>query len=340
VGLKIDFLTNDGSPLGILYDDIYGLDGRVGIGGAELALLTLCEQLSKDGNTVRLYNDPRHDSSNPYFEQLPLRAFSHTGDRDVLIIFRSPNDRALWADCKKVWWSCDPRTVGDFRVFSKTVDTIVCISEFHKTQFAANYGITSAQVIDLPVRISDYDTPIPKIPHKVLFSSVPDRGLQTLEGIWPIIHDALPSAELTITSDYRLWGAGAQNEAHRLRYSRIQGVRFLGAIPRKHLIEQQLSASVLAYPCTFEELFCIAVAESEVAGCATITSEKGALSTTNMYKMIPGVSESPLWKRTFAEAVIEELLHPNFDLREEVRKKARERFDPVNIAKIWKEKIL
>ena len=63
--MKIDVLTNDGSPLTVLYEDVYGLDGRVGVGGSELALLTLCEQFSKDGDTVRLYNDPRHESSNP-----------------------------------------------------------------------------------------------------------------------------------------------------------------------------------------------------------------------------------------------------------------------------------
>jgi glycosyltransferase involved in cell wall biosynthesis len=338
--MRCDILCNDGSPLSCLYDDLWGLDGRVGIGGSELALFTLCEQLSKEGDTVRLYNDPRHPSSNPYFEQLPLAAFSPSADRDVLIIFRSPNERSLSANCKKVWWSCDPQTVGDFRIFSKTVDKIVCISEFHKQKFEARYGITTAQVIDIPIRVSDYDKHLPKIPHRVLFSSVPDRGLVHLEGIWPIIKDNVPDAELTVTSDYRLWGTGALNEAHRLRYARQKGVRFLGAVPRQHLIEEQLCASVLAYPCSFEELFCISVAEAEVAGCATITSEMGALPTTNMYQTIPGVIDSPLWKRDFAEAVIAELLTPNLDRREEIRKRARERFDPVNIAKIWKETIL
>jgi glycosyltransferase involved in cell wall biosynthesis len=181
---------------------------------------------------------------------------------------------------------------------------------------------------------------LPKIPYKVLFSSVPDRGLQTMEGIWPLIKDNVPDAELTITSDYRLWGHGAQNEAHRLRYSRLKGIRFLGAVPRHNLIEEQLSASVLAYPCSFEELFCIAVAEAEVAGCAAITSDMGALQTTNMYQRIPGVLDSPLWKRAFAEAVINELLNPNLELREDVRLRARQRFDPENITRIWKEQIL
>jgi glycosyltransferase involved in cell wall biosynthesis len=338
--MRYDFLANDGSPLGIVYDDIYGQDGRVGVGGAELALLTLCEQLGKEGHSVRLYNDPRHVASNKYFEQFPLSAFSAQEDRDVLIIFRSPNDRSLAAECKKVWWSCDPQTMGDFRVFSKTVDKIVCISEFHKQKFESRYGITNAQVIDLPIRISDYDNLLPKIPYKVLFSSVPDRGLQTMEGIWPLIKDNVPDAELTITSDYRLWGHGAQNEAHRLRYSRLKGIRFLGAVPRHNLIEEQLSASVLAYPCSFEELFCIAVAEAEVAGCAAITSDMGALQTTNMYQRIPGVLDSPLWKRAFAEAVINELLNPNLELREDVRLRARQRFDPENITRIWKEQIL
>ena len=42
MGRVIHVLANDGSPLGVTEKSIFGEDGRVGVGGAELALLTMC----------------------------------------------------------------------------------------------------------------------------------------------------------------------------------------------------------------------------------------------------------------------------------------------------------
>ena len=56
--LSIDILCNDGSPLGTHYSDIYGENGRIGLGGAELALHTLCDGWTEVGHRVRLYNNP------------------------------------------------------------------------------------------------------------------------------------------------------------------------------------------------------------------------------------------------------------------------------------------
>ena len=41
--MKIEILCRDGSPLGVTEKSINGDDGRLGVGGAELALLTLCK---------------------------------------------------------------------------------------------------------------------------------------------------------------------------------------------------------------------------------------------------------------------------------------------------------
>ena len=56
--MKIAILANDGSPLGVTMKSVYGDDGRVGIGGGELALLTNCETLHNTGYEVVLFNDP------------------------------------------------------------------------------------------------------------------------------------------------------------------------------------------------------------------------------------------------------------------------------------------
>jgi glycosyltransferase involved in cell wall biosynthesis len=341
MGLLIDIICNDGSPLGPVLADVYGKNGRVGIGGSELALLTMCEQWAKEGNHVRLYNDPVGDTRDQPFEQFKRDAFlKNDPSRDILIIFRSPNQRSLGATGKKIWWSCDQNTLGGFREFSATVEKIVVISPFHQAYFQSTYEIRTPIVIDLPVR-NDYDllNPPPKIYTRALYASIPDRGLYFMAKAWPNIRTYVPDAELIVTSDYRLWGVPTSNEQYRVQFLGMPGVKFLGAVPREQLVQEQLTCGVLAYPCTYIELFCITVAEALVAGCVPITTDIGALPTTNTYKVIPGGPTDRGWNKRFVDSVVEEMLHPDFGQRAAAQKAAKERFSLERISQIWKEKI-
>lgn len=339
--LKIDILCNDGSPLGTHWSDIYGYgpSGRVGLGGAELALHTMCEAWNRVGHHVRLYNNPLTQGS-PY-PQFPIDTFIPGEDRDILIIFRSPNHRPNNAKGKKIWWSCDQYTVGDFAQFSKKVDKIVTISPFHANHFRNAYGIENTVTIDLPVRLEDYSSSplvgVEKIPNRMIYCSVPDRGLTVLAQAYPRIKQEVPDATLVITSDYRLWGLpDARNEQYLRRFLGMDGVKFLGAIPRKEMVNEQMKAQIMAYPCTYDELFCYAVAECQVAGAFPVTSSQGAVSTTNMGQIVHGEASNPHWIKTYADAVIHALRYEEMDRkRAEVREKAIERFSLDKILVEW-----
>jgi len=308
--MKIDVLCNDGSPLGVCTKDIYGENGRIGIGGAELALLTMCEAWHNAGHQLRLYNDPKTPEGSP-FPQYPISTFYASEPRDALVIFRSPNSRAIGAVGKKIWWSCDQYTVGDFADFSRKVDKIVTISPFHTNFFRSTYGIENSINIDLPVRSWDYDQKVDKVPHRLIFCSVPDRGLSLLARLYPKIQQEVSDVSLVITSDYRLWGVDyPANEQYIPQFMNMNGVRFLGAIPRRELVMEQLQAQVQAYPCTYEELFCYAVAECQVAGCIPVTSDIGALGTTNMGIQVHGWIGAPDWDDQFVNAVVNTLNSP------------------------------
>jgi len=339
--MHIDILCQDGSPLRISLKSIWGDRTRVGVGGAELALLTMCEEWHKAGHEVVLYNNPIDPNGSP-FEQRSISTFEGKSKRDVLIIFRSPNPRGVIADGLKVWWSTDQYTTGDFGKFSSYVDKIVCISEHHKNYFEDYYNIKKAIVIDLPVRVNDFPNGISKIPNRLIFTSVPDRGLVFLRRMWPQLKQEIPDLSLTITSDYRLWGAGPpMNEQHRLHWIGQEGARFLGAIPRKDLIEEELKAQILAYPCLYDELFCISCGEAMVAGAYPITSSIGALGTTNMGTVIQGHPQDYNFPSRFMKEIVSLLKNPD-KLKEEqriVRKKAIERFHPDNILRQWEERV-
>lgn len=333
--MKIDILCGSGSPDGVHLSDLHGVSGRVGVGGAEYALLTMCEGWTKAGHQVVLYNNPTRQDG--VFEQRAVDSFQEGENRDVLIVFREPTSRAFRAAGLRVFWSCDQYTVGDFKHFAQFAQKIVTISPFHTQYFAATYGITNSIDIDLAVRSWEYDNEIEKVPNRLIFTSVPDRGLDIVAKIFPRVRAEIPDASLVITSDYRLWGVGEpRNSQYIQKFIRESNVQFLGAVQRKKLIEEQLKAQMHFYTSIYDELFCISVAESQVAGVLPITTNIGALATTNMGVLINGNANDWAVQNIFIEKTIEYLQNPELPrIQKDLQKKAKERFSLNRILGEW-----
>ena len=187
----------------------------------------------------------------------------------------------------------------------------------------------------------DYEPPAEKTPHRLIFTSVPDRGLGIVAETFPRIKEQVPDASLVITSDYRLWGAiSPTNDRYIQMFMRMKDVEFLGAVPRERLVQEQLKAQIHYYPCLYEELFCIAVAESMVAGVLPITTPMGALQTTNMGVIIDGNPNEQVTRQRFVQTTIEYLHSHNLSsIREDLKNRARERFLLEAIMKQWDEKV-
>jgi len=339
----IHMLCNDGSPLGVTAKTLWGLDGTVGCGGSEYLMITLCEAWTEAGHNVVLFNNPKELNAS-MFEQRAIGSFHVNEPRDVLINFRSPNSMtALVSNCQKVWLSTDQMSVGDYRAFAGHVDKIVVISPRHADYFRDTYGIQNTTIIDIPVRVQDYEEVrqterIEKVRNRLLFSSVPARGLDNLLRIYQRIQREVPDVSLTITSDYRLWGVGASNEHFRVKWMHTTGVDFMGAVPRAQLIREQLKSQITLYPSEYDELFCVAISESQYAGSYPITSATGALPTTNMGKVIGLDAHDVHNDWAFVEETVN-LLNGSSDhlamLQHQVYLKAKERFNPERILKEW-----
>lgn len=343
--MKIDILCPSGSPTGISPIDIYDR----GVGGAELALMSFAQVMAKRGHSMRVFNSPPAPGLFDGVEYLPVGAFQPGEGRDVAILFRVPYKQMGVTRGRKIFWSCDQHTEGNFQLeVFPYVDKIVVISKFHYDYFVRTYNAPEHRmyVTDLGVRDWDYAGygQVEKVPGQCIFCSVPGRGLNELFTIWPRIRQAVPNATLVVTSDYRLWGnAEPLNKEFVRRAYSLEGVKFLGKVPRAQLVELQLQSEVQTYPCTYDELFCISVAECQFAGAVPVTSQIGAVKTTNAAGIQVGYHPTESgFEKPFARAVIN--LLQDYELRQTMSESAHyhaaTQFNWEAIAMMWEEQVL
>lgn len=341
--LTIDLYANDGSPLKITPPMIYGR----GVGGAELSMMTWAEEMARRGHIVRVYNNPDTAGCYDDVQYLPQGDFEPGDKRDVFIAYRSPNPYLKKVNAGvKLHWSTDQYTMGDYATdIVPFVDKIICISPYHMQDYQSRYNPDERKIthIDLGVRLQDYPAQVEKIQNRFIFCSVPERGLKLIRNIWPAIRQALPDATLVITADHRLWGSHSpNNHKYRLDLLGQEGIVFLGAIPRHELAEHQTQAQLHLYPCVYPELFCISSAECQAAGAYSVTSDMGALETTNEFGTIFRGDPADLnWQREYTQLVIDLMSNQaRLTLKaEEGMKLARKRFDWVRICDEWERVI-
>lgn len=307
--MKIDFFCSPesgSSSFTFLPPDIYGH----GVGGAEISLIRLAKALAEHGHDVTVWNkpEPRSQVSDPdaiigsaydtdYYDgvrYLDADDYDPQDYTDIFILYRNPYSCLGCVNSKlKIFWSTDQQTCGFYdKDIIPFVDFTVTISPYHRQYHIDRYGVDPNKIIsiDLGVDTEEYEQPVQKVPNRLLYASVPSRGLEYLPALFYWIQEVgahlTPKPELYITSDFSLWGKDitSGNERYRRMFEGIDNVHFVGKLPRAELVKLQLSSDILAYPNApdgpFAELFGVTLAESQVAGCIPVTSGFGAFPTT------------------------------------------------------------
>lgn len=326
-----------------------------GVGGAELGLITIAEALAAEGHDVAVFNtcpSPGVYDGVVYARSDDLARLLGT-EWDAFVLVRNPAPGDLMSQVRarrRIFFSCDQFTTGNYAtdVFPK-VDHTVAISPYHRDYLADRYGEPPSRItaVDLPVRIAEYEPELRlphKTPHRLIYCSVPGRGLEHLARLFPRIRANQADAELIVTSDYSLWGEGiaAGNEPLRALFAGMPGVSFLGKVHRRELVRLQMSADILAYPnhpvsgnC---ELFGISVAECQVAGAVPVTSAYGAFTTTVIEGcLIGGDPSEPTYQSAFVHGILD-LWSSRGRLtghQTRLRAAALARFDPWRVAGLW-----
>ena len=113
-----------------------------------------------------------------------------------------------------------------------------------------------------------------KIPHRFIYTSVPNRGLSRLLRLFPRVRAALPGATLVV-STYE--PEAITEEMHRLLRESSEYVTFAGALSKADLYREMLRAEVWLYPTTFKETYCNTALEMMRGRVLAVASDLGAL---------------------------------------------------------------
>ncbi len=295
-----------------------------GCGGSETSAAWLAKALAKkdcypilyamdnqvqDKVVYRLYTDYTPDS-------IPC---------DLFISSRTPEvfDSVIPASQKYLWVhdiSCFDRLTPER---AAELDAIIVLSQWHANFIKATYPwLKDAEVIDFDKNELTYNddevnaiyyadrecSKVPRIaiigngldvqrfkglkdrrvPHRFIWCSSPDRGLEELLNMWPKLKAELPDAELRIFYGWEYFDSSLMIPEQRARKERLkklirqEGVEWKGRIGQGQLARELMMADGMIYPPPhdFRETYGIAFLEAQAAGVVCFYRQNGALGET------------------------------------------------------------
>jgi len=136
---------------------------------------------------------------------------------------------------------------------------------------------------------------ITKVPHSFIWCSSPDRGLEQILNMWPLLKEKLPDATLKIFYGWEYFDSSLFIPAQRTLKEKIRslvhmdGIEWCGRIGQDELALELGKAQCMLYPPPhdFRETYGIAFLEAQAAGCIVFYRQTGALGETVGNRGIP-----------------------------------------------------
>ncbi len=328
-------------------------DGK-GIGGSETAVIKLTQELSRIGWDVTVFNEGNWPPEGETVNGVKWRnywAFNPHDDYDALWVWRHPElfDLPLSArisvldlhDTMSQFDLTEERLGRIDRVFVKTA--------YHRSLYP-KVPDSKFTVIGNGIDLSRWDMPnVPvREPHRFIYSSTPNRGLDVVLTMWPRIRERLPDAELHVFYGWNTFYRLEKDNPERMSWmKRIQamasqpGVLDHGRRGQRELAVEQLKSSFWIYPTYFPEIHCITACEMQAAGVIPLTTGFAALAETQKSGLaMPGDPYDPNWQEQFVDAVMRFAGDDGLMAHERAKAKgAAKEFSWEKVAQLWDHEI-
>lgn len=269
-----------------LYEWDEGNYSTRGLGGSETAAVEMAKWLHiKTNRPVKIFNVRATDYTsttgveyystdklNNYFSR--FKPYVHIAWRHNIPITTAPT----------YLWCHDLLTPT---VESKcNFDYILCLSEFHKRFVMARQGVPENKIIVTrngvePKRF--YGGNVVKNENKIVWSSSPDRGLDSAISVIEESRKTYPELELHVfygLDNMKKLGMNKEVEHYENLFKSKPWIKYHGNVPQKELTKHISDAVVWLYPTNFLETYCITAIEMLLSKVFPIVRKYGALQDT------------------------------------------------------------
>ena len=165
--------------------------------------------------------------------------------------------------------------------------------------------------------------------------------------MWPEIKKEVPQAHLEIFYGWNLYDAIHKNNPARARWkAQMQekmsqdGITDHGRIGHTELNKEFATSGIWAYPCSFEEIYCINAARAQSCGAIPVVPNYAALKETVMFgeKLNIDITDST-GQEEYKKALVNMLKDhkKQENIRKEMMSWAQEHFLWSKVASQWKE---
>lgn len=330
-----------------------------GIGGSETAAIHVSRELERLGHDVEVYADIEGQVCIAGVDWWPYGKLPAHSSCDLFVSSRQPEARRnLLLNCRKAWlWVHDVHCGPDWdNVLGIDYDRILCLSEWARARFLEYYpAVDSSRVATTwngldgelfenvrgTIRTGYCEVPNVRLlpadqhsrfwsgiaPLRATFSSSPDRGLDKLLDLWPLIceigREVCPEnrllPELHVYYGFETWRRVAEKHGDvtatckiallEEKLARTPGVHYHGREGQVDVARSHLQSQLWLYPTNFVETSCITAMEAQAAGCQVVATCLGALpETAPAGRFADGPTSRPGYDEQFLSLVRKALL--------------------------------
>lgn len=330
------------------------------LGGSETMLIGMAKELAKREHNVYIFtqfsnldDQGVYDDVN-FWDASAFKDMMPSVEWDIFMSLRMPYimSKPVQAKARFLWNQDELTNPKEFMANLWQTDGLFFVSDWQKEHYCKklpdirDISHVTRNGVDLDL-IKQSIKGVKKDPHKLIYISRPERGLEPLLQIFPQIKERCPEAKLRCARYYSMYEPQPNikmicDNADKMMQE-TDGCEYLGNLSKEELYREIASSRLMVYPGVpnFNETGCIAAMEAQACGTPIVCSNKGGImETVNDWAgvKINGNAYSEEYQARFVEAVLE-LLNDNklYQDMQEVGRKWIKRYDYSAIAPEWEQ---
>jgi len=327
-----------------------------GVGGSEEAVIQLTERWAEQGWNVTVYCNCGHEEREYNgVTYKPFWTYNYRDKYNVTVIWRIPkmagydiNSDKIFVDLHDVLAEPPAKSQNEFpQERLDKIDKILVKSKWQRDACFPDIPKDKFEIIPHGLDLEEHD--IERDPHRLIWTSSYDRGLETLLDLFPKIREEVPDAKLDIFYGWGVWDSVHKGDPKMERrkqkmiekFENLDGVEEYGKVGQKRITKEYLKSGVWSYPTEFTEILCISALKVQALGVIPITTNVAALDEVVQHgtkidaKDIYSNEEA---QQEWLDAIISELKNPTpEEERKEMMEWARDTFDWDDVADKWLE---